>query len=157
MWKNGIAQDENVRVGTPARLFHQNGAFFDYSDPNQVNIKVTIWGYVKLPGTYLVPYSTTLTDLIAYAGGPNPDALLQDARVVRTFEDSTQQVLSFDYNELMFEEKITKPIKDIQLKPGDMIVLPGEPRFYFRDYVNMTLSIISTLTSLTILVLNIVR
>lgn len=151
------AQDEYVRVGTPPRVFHQNGAYFDYSDPLKVNIQVSVWGYVRLPGKYLIPINSTLKDIISFAGGPTPDALLQDIRIIRANADSTQDVFSFDYNEVMYEEKVTKRVGDPEVRPGDLIVLPGEPRFYFRDYVNMTLAIISTLTSLTILVLNIVR
>lgn len=152
-----FAQSDDLRLGSYSVQRPSNGSMFDYSEPDKVNMKVSVWGYVRLPGKYIIPVNSSVSDLISYAGGPTSDALLEDIRLIKTLPDSTQQVITINYNELMFEPKIVNKMKSPVLQPGDILVLPGEPRFYFRDYVTLTLSIVSTLTSLAILILNIVR
>lgn len=151
------AQESNLRVGTSSRVTTASGAFYDYSDPSSVNMKIAIWGYVRNPGRYAIPLSTTIIEAISNAGGPVDDALLEDVRLLRMKPDSTQEVIKFDYNQLLHESAVAKTIKDIQLRPGDVLLIPGEPRFYFKDYFSITLSIISTLISLTILIISLVK
>ena len=154
---NVFAQENNIRVGSIPRTSPLGGAYFDFSDPNTVNMKIGIWGYVKNPGRYTLPVNTTIMEALSYAGGPEADALAEDIRILRTGVDSTQEVIKFDYNQLLHEANISKTVKDIRLHPGDMILLPGEPRFYLRDYLSTSISLISALSSLTILIISIVR
>lgn len=154
---HSYAQESNLRVGSIPKTGAAIGAFYDFSDPSGVNMKVSVWGYARYPGRYFIPVNTTLLEVISYAGGPIDDALLEDVRVIRLKPDSTQEILKFNYNQLLHEPSITKSIKDIQLHPGDILVLPGEPRFYFKDYFSITLSIVSTLISLTILIVSIAK
>jgi len=44
-----------------------------------------------------------------------------------------------------------------RLKPGDIIMVPGEPKLYVRDYTTIITSLISASVSLIILILNITR
>ena len=151
---NTFAQENDVQVGTVPRNPSQMFGLFDYSDPTKVNIKVSVWGYVKFPGKYIVPVNSNLRDLVSIAGGPTPDAYLDDVRLVRTLADSTQQVFNYNFSELTLEPSITKKVPNQILQPGDMIFLPGQPRMYFKDYFTMFLSVISALSSLTILIIN---
>lgn len=154
-----VSAQDNVRIGVDGKSLTQtNGAFYDYSLPNTVNIKVSVWGFVKHPGYYMVPESTTFFELLSYAGGPTNDAYMNDIRLYRTSSDKSNEVLQLDYQNMLFESKegnaiITPPM----IQPGDIIVLPGEPRLYFRDYLTLTLSIVSTLISLAILIINIAK
>ncbi|NUM70627.1 MAG: SLBB domain-containing protein [Ignavibacteriaceae bacterium] len=152
------SQNENVQIGSPFKdIRNQQTAVYDLSDPNGINIKVSVWGYVGKPGKYIVPINTNLLDILTYAGGPTTDATVEDLRLFRTMPDSTQQLLTFNYNSLMWEEKFTQNLKFPKLEPDDLILVTGEPRFFFKDYFSITLSIISTLVSLTILIINIAR
>ena len=151
---NTFAQENDVQVGNVPRNPSQMFGLFDYSDPTKVNIKVSVWGYVKFPGKYIVPVNSNLRDLVSIAGGPTPDAYLDDVRLVRTLADSTQQVFNYNFSELTLEPSITKKVPNQILQPGDMIFLPGQPRMYFKDYFTMFLSVISALSSLTILIIN---
>jgi hypothetical protein len=153
-----FAQTGDVKIGRDAsRLTQTQGAFFDYSDPNSLNMKVSVWGFVKYPGQYLVPAYSTALDVFSYAGGPTESAHLDDLRIYRNVEDSTQQLFKFNYNDLLWEKNLNKVVPPPTLLPGDILVVPGEPRFYFKDYLQVTVSIVSTLISLTILILNITR
>ncbi len=153
---SAFAQESNLRVGSSSRV-QAGGAYYDFSDPNAVNMKISVWGYARNPGRYILPVNTSVLEAISYAGGPNDDALLEDVRIMRLKSDSTQEIIKFDYNQLLHEQSISKAVKDTKLQPGDVLLLPGEPRFYFKDYISITVSVVSTLISLTILIITIAK
>jgi len=119
---------------------------------------VNIWGYVRYPGKYYVPENSRVLDLISYAGGPTPDAFLDDIRLYRGSTQQTNSVNKLNYDELVNSENPSIKAMDVPiLLPGDIIIIPGEPKLYFRDYVSIYASITSVLISLAILVLNIAK
>jgi hypothetical protein len=150
---------QDIRIGaSPDNRYNPSGGFYDYSDPRYVNIMVNIWGYVRFPGKYYVPENSKALDLISYAGGPTPDAFLNDIRLYRgsTNDEGLIKVLNFD--DLMNKENPYIKNLDIpMLLPGDVLLVPGEPKLYFRDYVAIYTSITSVLISLAILILNIAK
>lgn len=152
------SQSGDIRIGRDmSKNYQSQGAFYDYSDPTSLNIKVSVWGFVRYPGQYLVPVYSTALDVLSYAGGPTENAHMDDLRIYRNMPDSSQVLFKFNYNDLLWEKDLNKVIPPPTLEPGDILVAPGEPRFYFKDYLQVTVSIISTLISLTILILNISR
>lgn len=152
------AQVKDYALGSLGNRSFQQGGFFDYSDPEALNVNVSVWGWVRYPGKYLVPSNTTASDLLSLAGGPTDAADLEDLRIYRVNEDSTQSMFKFNYNDVLYESKLTSRYKKIpKLSAGDILVVPGEPRLYFRDHFSIWLSVISVLTSLTILIFNIVK
>jgi len=129
-----------------------NGGYFNYSEPLGVNIKVAVWGFVKYPGRYFVPINTTVTDLLSLAGGPTDDAHLDQLRIYRVAEDGTNELYQFDYDDLMWEDQLRLKKRSIpDLQAGDILVVPGSQRLYLRDWISITLGIVSTLISLTTL------
>lgn len=153
------AQTGDIKIGADLnQLRNTQGAYYDYSDPEAVNIKVSVWGFVRFPGRYLVPNYINVRDLLSYAGGPTENAHLDDLRVFRILPDSTQTMIKFDYNDLLWGENLkSRKVTAPNVMVGDILLVPGEPRLFFRDYFTMTLSVISTLISLTILIINIVK
>ncbi len=154
-----VGQVKEYTLGNPyAQQSLKQGGLYDYSTAEEININVAIWGGVKFPGRYVVPASTTVFDLISFAGGPIQNATLEDLRLYRVNEDSTSSLIKFDLNELVWEEDLMKDKVDIpKLLTGDTVILPTEPRYFFRDYLTMGLGIISALASLSILILNITK
>lgn len=154
-----FAQSNDTKIGVDygSLKYNPQGAVYDYSDPQSVNIKVAVWGNVKFPGRYIVPDYTNAKDLLSYAGGPTDAALLEDLRIYRIKEDSSQEFISLNYNDLLWSKEPKKVPAAPQIKAGDVLLAPGEPRWYSRDYLAISLSIVSTLISLAILILNIVR
>ncbi|MFA4923629.1 MAG: SLBB domain-containing protein [Ignavibacteriaceae bacterium] len=154
-----FAQSNDTKIGIDYGNLRQytQGGYYDYSDPQSVNIKVAVWGNVRFPGRYIVPEYTNAKDLLSYAGGPTDAALLEDLRIFRMKEDSTQEFISFNYNDLLWSKEPKKVPAPPQIKAGDVLLAPGEPRWYTRDYLSISLSVVSTLISLSILILNIVR
>ena len=111
-----------------------------------------------MPGKYLVPNYSSVKDLISYAGGPTEESNLEDLRLYKVLRDSTTKMYKFDYNDLLWGNKLNEKKENLpRLEVGDILIVPGEPRMFFRDYFSMTLSIVSTLISLSILILNIVK
>jgi len=154
----GQAQDKE-RVGSN-QIFSQQGGFYNYSENDKVNIEVSVWGYVKFPGKYIIPQGSTLVDLVSYAGGPVVDAKLENIRLFRPKNDTLNvtkdEVIKFDYNDIFWGEKVAQNNnRNIILKPGDILVFPGEPRMFFKDNISIVVSIASVLISLAILVVSI--
>lgn len=155
-----IAQTKDYELGADllGMRTQTQGGYFNYSDPEAINIGVSVWGWVKYPGRYKVPIYTTVSDLLSYAGGPSDAADLEDLRIYRINADSTQSIIKFNYNDLLYESRLESRYRKIpRLEAGDILIIPGEPRLYFKDHFSIWMSIFSVLISLSILVLNIVR
>jgi SLBB domain len=150
---------EDVQIGQTLKKFeqYQRGALYDYSNPDAINIKVHVWGYVQFPGQYIIPSTSTIDDLLSLAGGPTQDAGLEDLRIFRRTSDSDQTMIKFDYNDLLWNERLTKKINIPDLEAGDILLIPGSPRFFLKDYLGITLSIVSTLASIAVLLITIFR
>jgi len=149
------AQDD-IQIGSPNAARTTTGALYDYSDPNAVNIKVQLWGYVKYSGYFIVPAGTSLNELMSLAGGPTEDATLSDIRVVKMREGSQTTMLKYDYNDLVWEANIKTQIKYTRLDAGDIVVVPGEPRYFVREDIAFYLGVLTALASITALILSII-
>ncbi|HEY3250410.1 MAG TPA: SLBB domain-containing protein [Ignavibacteria bacterium] len=131
-------------------------AVFDLSDPEGVNIEVNLWGFVHLPGRYIVPLKTTFMDLLSYAGGPTENSNLKEIRIIRNAvtPDQKAQLIKLDYDDLMWEEKISKVSKNNPvLHSGDVIMIMEEKRYTFREDIGLYLPIISALITITTFIL----
>lgn len=149
------AQDD-IQIGSPNADRTSTGALYDYSDPNAVNIKVQLWGYVRYPGYYIVPAGTKLNELISLAGGPREDATLDDIRVIKIKEGSQTVMTKYNYNDLVWEDNIKTQVKFVRLDAGDIVVVPGEPRYFVREDVAFYLGLLTALASITALVISII-
>lgn len=153
------AQVKDYEIGaSPFDNTYRQGGLYDYSDPGSVNMRVAVWGFVRYPGRYIVPVRTSVPDLLSLAGGPSDDANLEDIRLYRYMEDSSQVMIKINYNDLLWEDDLRSWKKTLPaVRGGDILLVPGSPRLYFRDWFSITLSLVSTLISLTILIFNIVK
>ena len=154
-----LHSQDKERVGS-TQNYTQSGGLFNYGEKDKVNIEVSLWGYVKYPGKYIIPQGSTLVDLVSYAGGPTVDAKLDNIRLFRPKNDSLNitedEMIKIDYNDIFWLDKVTfKKNRNIIMKPGDILVFPGEPRLFFKDNISIILSVASVLISLAILVVSI--
>jgi len=147
------SQQEDYQLGLNQNRLNQNqGAYYDYSDPDGLNIKVSVWGYVKYPGRYVIPQRSDIRDLISYSGGISDDSYLDEIRVYKVLPDSTQQMLQFDYEDLWWNENLKENLSLYRMEAGDVLVVPGRPRLYWENYLTLGLSIVGVLLSLTTLI-----
>jgi len=148
------AQEKDYQIGLDPNYYGQRtGGYYDYSDPNGINIKVAVWGYVKYPGRYVIPVRSDIKDLISYSGGINDNAFLDDLRIYRIDKDSTQLLLQFNYEDLWWGENWKPDIDLSKLQAGDVLIVPGRPRLYWENYLTLILSSLGFLVSLATLIL----
>ncbi len=149
------AQNKDIQIGTPFNKYQSyQGAFYDYSEPESINKKVAVWGFVKYPGKYVVPGESDVMDLLSYAGGPTDYAEMENFRLFRLNSDSSYYVFNIDWNALLWEDSVKNITTKLpELKPGDILMVPGDQRLYFKDWLSISLSIFSAMVSLAILIL----
>jgi hypothetical protein len=150
---------EDMQIGKTLKgNMRENGALYDYSDPDGINIKVMIWGYVKYPGQYIIPSTSGVNNLLALAGGPNPDANLDELKLFSINRDSSQTIVNFNYDNLLWNNsKLSEPLKIPKLSAGDILLVPGSPKWYARDYLSLVLSVVSTVASIATLLVYIYK
>lgn len=130
-----------------------SGGYFNYSEPLSINIKVSVWGFVKYPGRYFVPINTTVTDLLSYAGGPTDDAHADKFRLYRVHKDGTNELFTFNYDDVLWGDSLQFKHREIpSLSASDILIVPGTERLYFKDWAVLAMSFLSVLISLTILI-----
>ena len=153
-----IAQDD-IQIGNPYAVNNsqRTGGFYDYSDPAGVNIKVQLWGYVKYPGYYVIPARSNINDLLSLGGGPTEDANINDVRIFKSTADSSGVMTKYNFNDLMWEDSLTTKINFVRLQAGDMVIVPGEPRYFVRQDIAFYLSVVTALASITALILSIIK
>lgn len=78
--------------------------------------RVTILGSVKMPGSYWVSGSETVTDLIAMAGGLGQKAVMEKTKITRG-----DQVITVNAVEFL---RTGKTFGDIGVQSGDIVVVP---------------------------------
>ena len=153
-----FAQDDSYQLGSNNSGYRPTGGYYDYSDAKTVNFTVSVWGYVKYPGRYLVPISTTVADLLSYAGGPNTEAELDDLRIYRKSEKKEDNLIKFTYDDLLWSKDIEFSKRFVpELQANDILMVPGSPKYYFRDWASIILTFISAASSLVILILNLTK
>ncbi|MBN1558889.1 hypothetical protein JW998_01475 [candidate division KSB1 bacterium] len=84
---------------------------------------INVWGFVNVPGQYMVPLETDLVSLLSYAGGPREDARIKRIRVVRTSAESdSSAVIDIDVKDFVDTGDLEQnPV----LRPGDTVVVSG--------------------------------
>ena len=149
------AQSNDVRLGSQySGVYQRQGGLYDYSDPETINMRVSVWGFVKYPGRYLVPVYTSVSDLLSFAGGPTDDSDLEDLRLYRVMEDSSQHLFTFNFSDLLWDDNLREGGGKIpKLQGSDLLVVPGEPRLYFKDWFRVGLSVLSAMISLALLII----
>jgi protein involved in polysaccharide export with SLBB domain len=148
-----------MTLGSQYSVFQsRQRGFYDYSDPEAINMRVSVWGFVKYPGRYLVPIYTSASDLLTYAGGPTQNSDLEDLRLYRIMEDSSQHMFKFNLSDLLWSNELEVTNRKVpKLQGSDLLVVPGEPKLYFQNWFRIALSIFSALVSLTLLIIRIQR
>ena len=156
---NPVYSQDDVIVGKSFTL--STAAVYDLSDPTGVNIEVSLWGFVRYPGRYKVPYTTTFLDLMSYAGGPTENSNLQDIRIFREPVDSLKkqnEIIKLNYDDMLWSEKIKKDRKaNPNLQYGDIVIVPQDRRYTFRENLSFYLPIFTTIVTLATFIVTLTR
>jgi protein involved in polysaccharide export with SLBB domain len=131
---------------------------FYFARPNELTMIVSVMGFVQRPGRYEISSSIDLVNLISLAGGPTGEGSLSKVKIIRIIKDgekAIRQDLEPDQKTLsMFlkkEEAIitrkevyldlenlkTVRPEDLQLMPGDVILIDRTDWSTVRDIVGV--------------------
>ena len=154
-----IFGQENIQIGQNLKgNTRYNGALYDYSNPDGINIKVMVWGYVQFPGQYIISAASGVNDLLSLAGGPTQDANIDNLKLFRINPDSSQTIVKFNYSDLLWNNSdLSKPLKIPILHAGDILLVPGAPKWFLKDSLGLVLSIVSTIASIATLLVYIYK
>jgi len=148
---NNFSQITDEELG---RSIYTRSGLYDFSDPGAINIKVAVWGYVSRPGKYIVPDFTAVSDLLSFAGGPDQNAEMDDLRIYRILDNGKEEMIKFNYNDIVWDDNLTTKNRFIpELKASDILIVPGSPRLFFRDWFNIGLQVFSITLSIVSLLL----
>lgn len=152
-----LYSQDDILIGSQSRNANSryNGGVYDYSDPSEINIKVAVWGYVRFPGYYIIPDNCSIIDLISRAGGPTEDANLDDIRVTKIKSGTKSVMYKYNYNDMLWEDDLKAEIDYVQIEAGDVISVPGEPRYFGRENFQFFFSIFTSLATLAILIFSV--
>lgn len=153
------AQDNDLLLGKP--LNSTTASVYDLSNPEGVNIEVNLWGFVRYPGRYKVPYNTTFMDLMSFSGGPMENSNLSDIRIVRNLTDTSKSktvVININYEDLLWGEKIKNNNKiNPVLKSGDVILILEERRYTARENLAFYMPIFASLITLATFIVTLTK
>jgi hypothetical protein len=110
----------------------------------ELTIPINLWGFVGSPGHYEVPSSTTLVELLSYAGGPAPNARLVDIRIVHADTSAENRVQTYNLEAYRDGEFGENPL----LVPGDTIIVGGKALDVFFQAVGIVTNIMVIVTAL---------
>jgi len=145
--------DDNLILGKSNK--QTTAAVYDLSDPTGVNLEVSMWGTIRFPGRYRVPVNSTFLDLMSYAGGPLETSNLEDIRILRETNDPTKkpQVIKLNYDDLLWADQVkTSSRVNPVLQSGDIILVPEQKRYTFRDNLIFFVPIVGALISIITLI-----
>ncbi|MBI5647057.1 MAG: SLBB domain-containing protein [Ignavibacteriae bacterium] len=163
---SGPAYAQILEGGIPPRTATQSGqggAYYNFSDGSGVGLKVSVWGFVRNPGRYYVPYETNILELMSFCGGPNKGALLERVKVVRRGgidkENEIKEVFEIDLAKYLNVTRESVVANELLLFPGDLILVDGEEESAVDTFVRIAQVVvaISSLVTATVAVLNIAK
>ncbi len=150
------SQDSSLILGK--KDFQNAAAIFDLSDPTGVNIEVDLWGFVRLPGRYRIPINTTFMALMSFSGGPMENTKLEDMRIIRTDSLGNTSVIVLNYGDLLWEDRIKSQKRmNPVLQAGDIVIVPEERRYTFRDNLAFYLPVITSLLTIATFIITVTR
>jgi protein involved in polysaccharide export with SLBB domain len=114
-----------------------------------LEIQIHVWGEVKKPGLYQVPDGTDLLEVLSAAGGPTEYANLSKVRVTRkAVEDRAAGVIRYDLSDYLDDPALLAPPT---LRPGDVVRIPRNTKFAWREGVRIVAEIASVITAVYII------
>ncbi|HUQ18021.1 MAG TPA: polysaccharide biosynthesis/export family protein [Gemmatimonadaceae bacterium] len=100
-------------------------------------VRISVSGEVRSPQILSVPPETSVSQAVILAGGPNPNAKLDNVRLLRAGQEIVVNLASADAQ-----------AASLQIRSGDRIVVPGRSNT-FRDFVSPAISVIGAAAAIT--------
>lgn len=153
-----------VLGSAPAQEVSKTGEYL-LGTEERLEMVVAIWGEVKTPGEYRVPYNTNVVELISIAGGPTANARLSDVLVTgkaaqwttrpdalesvvqgaktplpadelkRRLETVSRKILVYDVDKYLSDQKTVTPPPILQ--PGDVVRVKTKAWTKWRENIRV--------------------
>jgi hypothetical protein len=135
--------------------------YFNYSDPDKINIEVIVLGGVRNPGKYLIPKGTTVIDILGLAGNMLREETADNIKLIRNAMQGEKltdnNVITLKYRDLFKDDPLTSVNKyNPVLIPGDILIIPIPPTKTFWDYVLDVSTLITPFVSIATLIITII-
>jgi hypothetical protein len=108
----------------------------------KVLMPIHFWGYFNKPGLHFIPVDSSLLEGVSYAGGPNPQAQLENVRLMANQDDGKISNSFFNLEKGGSTEAALR-----QLKPGDMVFVETDYWYENRAYYTSLIGVVATLLS----------
>jgi hypothetical protein len=155
-----LAQIFDTRPGKAPDLTNtQNsiGAYYNFGSETGLNITVSLWGYVRNPGRYVIPSNSNLIEFLSFGGGPTEGADLTEVKVIRKVVGSDSMFVERTYV-YDIEQVIERKSSDRSTKgsppvlPGDTIIVTGSPPVGWVNIASVIAQAIWAITSVVSIV-----
>lgn len=122
-----------------------NMPIFNVYRSGEIQLDVNLWGFVNSPGHYRVPGSTSLVELLSFAGGPSAQARLVDIRIVHADTAAEKRVEMYNLESYRDNGDLAQnPL----LEPGDTIIVSGRALDVFFQAIGIITNIMVIITAL---------
>ena len=98
--------------------------------------------------------TSNLNDILSYAGGPVLDAMLDDIRIYRKSETGNEELMKYNLDDLLWGDSLASKIIFPKLIAGDVILVPGEPRYFVREDIQFFVSLSLAVATLAVLIIS---
>ncbi len=137
--QNGSGASQPLNPSTP------NMPIYNVMRGGEIQIDVNLWGFVGSPGHYRVPSSTSLVELLSFAGGPTPQARLVDIRIVHADTAAQKRVEMYNLESYRDNGDLSQnPL----LEPGDTIIVSGRALDVFFQAIGIITNVMVIITAL---------
>ena len=118
-----------------------------FARPNDLTLIVNVIGFVQRPGRYEIASSIDLINLIALAGGPTPDGSLSKVTIIR-IDGKGEKVTRREFH-VDLEDLSSVKQEDLQLMPGDFIMVNRTGWAKFRDAFEVVVEVSAVTIAVT--------
>jgi len=130
----GGTQGQGTQMTGPmADKFPDNSGMTKVGDyPGAVLMPVQLWGATTKSGYYKLPVRSNLTSLVTFAGGPRPDALIDEVVIKRTSQGEAK-IIKVNLDEIFRNPASIGPV----LEPNDIVYIPPRLPLLSPDVVQI--------------------
>jgi SLBB domain len=137
--QTGAGASQPLNPSTP------NMPIYNVMRGGEIQIDVNLWGFVGSPGHYRVPGSTSLVELLSFAGGPTAQARLVDIRIVHADTAAQKRVEMYNLESYRDNGDLSQ---DPLLEPGDTIIVNGRALDVFFQAIGIITNVMVIITAL---------
>lgn len=142
---NSIADYDLNKLALPSEIKGMGKSagsiFYSPSIKGKVLIPVHFWGYFNRPGLHFIPVDSSLLEGVSYAGGPNPNAKIDNVRLMR------KSGSNFNNSYYDLEKGGTNAAALKKLNPGDMVFVEKDYFIENRAYYTSLIGVVATILS----------